>query len=118
MTTINWLTLFREIIAIYCENYTKPVNTLRGQNAEVVNVKVSGTYSNHSALKGLNSVIVKRVYVSYAYVWKCLLNFKGVLSQIVVDTLRNYSPSKHGTIKVFRSELLFYNLLSSGSRLT
>jgi hypothetical protein len=25
ITKINWLTLFREIIAVYCENYMKPV---------------------------------------------------------------------------------------------
>jgi hypothetical protein len=26
--------LFREIIAVYCENHTEHMNTLRGQNAE------------------------------------------------------------------------------------
>jgi hypothetical protein len=41
-----------EIIAVYCENYTKPVNTPRGQNAEFSNVKTNATYSNHCALKG------------------------------------------------------------------
>jgi hypothetical protein len=30
MTTISWLTLFREIIAVYCENHTKHINTLVG----------------------------------------------------------------------------------------
>jgi hypothetical protein len=28
-TKINWLTLFKEIIGIYYENYTKPINTER-----------------------------------------------------------------------------------------
>jgi hypothetical protein len=32
--------LFREIIAVYCENHTEHINTLRGQNAEVLNAKV------------------------------------------------------------------------------
>jgi hypothetical protein len=27
ITKINWLTLFKEIIAVYCENHTKPINT-------------------------------------------------------------------------------------------
>jgi hypothetical protein len=27
ITKINWLTLFKEIIAVYIENYTKPINT-------------------------------------------------------------------------------------------
>jgi hypothetical protein len=28
--------LFRETVAVYCENHTKRVNTLSGQNAEIV----------------------------------------------------------------------------------
>jgi hypothetical protein len=51
MTTINWLMLCREIIADYCENHTKPINTLCGQNAELLNVIASSTYSYHRALK-------------------------------------------------------------------
>jgi hypothetical protein len=31
ITKINWLTLFKEIIAVYSENRTKPMNTLCGQ---------------------------------------------------------------------------------------
>jgi hypothetical protein len=27
MTAINWVTLFKEIIAVYCENYTKSIST-------------------------------------------------------------------------------------------
>jgi hypothetical protein len=27
ITKINWLTLFKEIIADYAENHTKPINT-------------------------------------------------------------------------------------------
>jgi hypothetical protein len=44
--------LFRETIAVYCENHMKHINTLRGQNAEFWYVKTGGIYSNHSALKG------------------------------------------------------------------
>jgi hypothetical protein len=36
--------LFREIIAVYSENRTKPINTHYGQNAELLVVKVRGTY--------------------------------------------------------------------------
>jgi hypothetical protein len=32
-----------EIIPVYCENYTKPINTFYGQNSELVNVKGDGT---------------------------------------------------------------------------
>jgi hypothetical protein len=44
--------LYREIIAVCSEIHTKHINTLRGQNAEFVNVKPGGTYSNRWALKG------------------------------------------------------------------
>jgi hypothetical protein len=27
VTKINWLMLFKEIIAVFCENHTKPINT-------------------------------------------------------------------------------------------
>jgi hypothetical protein len=35
ITTINWLTLFKEIIAVYSESHMKPMNTLCGQTAEL-----------------------------------------------------------------------------------
>jgi hypothetical protein len=44
--------LFREIIAVYCENHTEHVNTLCGQNAAFFfNIKAGGTHSNHWGLK-------------------------------------------------------------------
>jgi hypothetical protein len=52
ITKINWLTLFKEIIAVYGENHTKRINTLCGQNVELLNLKTGGTYSYHCALKG------------------------------------------------------------------
>jgi hypothetical protein len=51
MTTISWLMLFKKIIALYSENHTKPLNTICGQNAELLNVKACGTYSYHWALE-------------------------------------------------------------------
>jgi hypothetical protein len=38
---------FKEIIAVYSENHTKPTNTLCGQNVMLLNVKAGGTYSYH-----------------------------------------------------------------------
>jgi hypothetical protein len=35
-TESNRLMLFREIIAAYCENHTEHINTLCGQNAEII----------------------------------------------------------------------------------
>jgi hypothetical protein len=43
--------LLKEIIAVYSENHTKPINTFCGHSAELLNVKVGGTSSYHCALK-------------------------------------------------------------------
>jgi hypothetical protein len=39
VTKPNRLTLFREIITVYCENHTEHTDTLRGQNAEFLMLK-------------------------------------------------------------------------------
>jgi hypothetical protein len=46
------LTLYREIIAVCSEIHTKHINTLCGQNVELLYVKPGGTYSDHWVLKG------------------------------------------------------------------
>jgi hypothetical protein len=43
---------FKEIITVHSENNTKPIDTLYGQNADMLNVKAGGTYNYHSPLKG------------------------------------------------------------------
>jgi hypothetical protein len=45
---INWLTLFKEIIAVYAENHNKH----KVQNANLLRFKAAGTHYCHSALKG------------------------------------------------------------------
>jgi hypothetical protein len=49
---INQLMLYREIIAVCSEIHTKHINTLCGQNVELWNVKLGGTYSDHWASYG------------------------------------------------------------------
>jgi len=44
--------LYREIIAVFSQIHTKHINTLCGQNVELLNVKPGSTYSNHGALMG------------------------------------------------------------------
>ena len=44
--------LYREIIAVCSQMHTKHINTLCGQNVELLNVKPVGTSSNQEALKG------------------------------------------------------------------
>jgi len=43
--------LYREIIAVCSQIYTKHINTLCGQNAEFMNAKPGGTQSNQWATK-------------------------------------------------------------------
>jgi hypothetical protein len=52
ITRINWLMLFKEVIDVYSENNSKPINTHSEKNAELVNVKVCGTNRYRCALKG------------------------------------------------------------------
>jgi len=42
--------LYREIIALCSEIHTEHMNTLCGQNVELLDVKSGGTYSDHGAL--------------------------------------------------------------------
>jgi len=49
--------LYREIIAVCFETQTKHINTLCGQNVELLNIKRGGTYSDHWALKGYMTVM-------------------------------------------------------------
>jgi hypothetical protein len=44
--------LFRETVAVYCENHTEHTNTLCEKNAEFWCIKASGTYTNQWSLKG------------------------------------------------------------------
>jgi len=44
--------VYREIIAVCSQIHTKHINTLCGQNVELLNVKLCGTYSDHRSLKG------------------------------------------------------------------
>jgi hypothetical protein len=47
VTKTRQLMLYREIIAVCSQIHTKHINTVCGQNVEVVNVKPGGTYSDH-----------------------------------------------------------------------
>jgi len=44
--------LYREITAVCSQIHTKHINTLCGQNLELLNVNLGGTYSNHWAVEG------------------------------------------------------------------
>jgi len=44
--------LYREIIVVCSEMHTKHINTLCGQNVELLNIEPGGTYSDRWALEG------------------------------------------------------------------
>jgi len=44
--------LYRIIMDICSQIHTKHINTLCGQNVELLNVKPGGTYSDHWAVEG------------------------------------------------------------------
>jgi len=44
--------LYTEIIAVCSQIPTEHINTLRGQNVELLNATRGGTCSNHRALEG------------------------------------------------------------------
>ena len=48
--------LYREIMAVCSEIHTKHINTLCGQNVELLNVKLCGTYSDHYAVHTVTTV--------------------------------------------------------------
>jgi hypothetical protein len=50
------LMLYREIIAVCSEIHTKHINTLCGQNVELLNVKHDGTYSDQRAVHIVTAV--------------------------------------------------------------
>jgi hypothetical protein len=54
MTTIEWLTPFKEITAVYSENRIKPANEVFGQSAGLLNVKTGRTCRYFWVLNGNN----------------------------------------------------------------
>jgi hypothetical protein len=46
--------LFKEIITVYSEKYTKPINT---KHSEILIVKAGDAYSYHLGFKGLGPIL-------------------------------------------------------------
>jgi len=66
ITKINWLMLFKGIIAVYSKNNTKSIHT----NCSATDYKPDGTYTYRSALKGY--VIETLTKTSAVYVTFCM----------------------------------------------
>jgi hypothetical protein len=52
VTKISWLKLFREKVAVCCENRTKPINTLWSKKTRFLIFKASGTHIYRGVGKG------------------------------------------------------------------
>jgi hypothetical protein len=55
-TDPNRLMLFRETVAVYCENHTEHTDILCGQSEESLNGKTGGIHNNHSVVSGLSTL--------------------------------------------------------------
>ena len=62
--------LYSEIIAVCSQIHTKHINTLRGQNVELLNVKPGGTYSDQWASKGITHMRLALDAFKYAFIAK------------------------------------------------
>jgi hypothetical protein len=60
--------LIKEIIALYSENYTKPINLLRGKDAELLIVKAGSTYAYYYFSKCYISVQNTEIFL-YELLW-------------------------------------------------
>jgi hypothetical protein len=80
--------LYREIIAVCSQIHTKHINTLCGQNVELLNVKTIGTYSDRCAVHIVTiSVTVCNLCCFQTSVVHCL--------QLISLTSVARSPKKH-----------------------
>jgi hypothetical protein len=82
--------LYREIIAVCSEIHTKHINTLCGQNVELLNVKPGGTYSSHWALKGRNALFSAAIQYSLDFVEIDARDFDISLSHILRTLFRPF----------------------------
>jgi len=59
-------------MAVCSEIHTKHINTLCGQNVELLNVNPDGIYNNHGDLNGINPVpLIRSVSFSFASTLSC-----------------------------------------------
>jgi hypothetical protein len=94
--------LYREIIAVCSEIHTKHINTLCGQNVELLDVKPGGTYSDQWALDS-SVYSVAKYFVELSYtpeantfniatdMYSCL--FGRAVVECYVGTFRRHSQN-------------------------
>jgi hypothetical protein len=68
-------------MSVYCQNHTKHIKTLCRQDAELWNVKLSGTYSSHCAIIQSYDAVLGRpdpVSIHYDVLLFCYLQRSGM----------------------------------------
>jgi hypothetical protein len=88
--------LFRETVAVYCENHTEHTNTLCGQKAELY-VKASGTYNNHVLMQSWRML---RVISSHRNLWNLLRII--YVPKNSLDVWESFRPVENMTYLCFR----------------
>ena len=56
---------YRKIFAVSSEIHTKHINTLGGQNVELLNVTVDGTYSNHWIKRVSSVYLLEHIFILF-----------------------------------------------------
>ena len=91
------LMLFREIITVYRENHTKPVNTKCGKNVEFLNAKSDSAYSNHWNLRiqVWNHCAAIELYVIYLKRQRFSWFLKGTITNtIIISYYKRIGPTR------------------------
>jgi hypothetical protein len=57
--------LFRETVAVYCENHMEHINTLFRQNAEMFNIKARGIHVVVAVLEVVNYSLFPLIYMPH-----------------------------------------------------
>ena len=101
--------LYREIIAVCSQIHTKYINTLCGQNVELLNVKTGGTYSDYWALEGpfytRSQNFEKRLFFVFVYPSVCPngkaeLPLDGFSFSLIFDYFWKICRENSGSIKI------------------
>jgi len=92
--------LYREIIDVCSEIHTKHINTLRGQNVELLNVKTDGTNSDHWGFQNLTVFWVPNKPIRYQIISGTLLvPFRKYSAHNIKKTHQNWTFATKYTLQ-------------------
>jgi hypothetical protein len=77
--------LYSEIIAVCSEIHTKHINTICGQNVELLSVKHGGTYSDYTFKGCCANMSVQDILFSYESLARFLQNVLRHLGKVLLE---------------------------------